>query len=114
MSLTHAFTICQTVGFRSDIPEEIQARIMVHALKHFKAPTDFMIYGTEEVSEHFEDEGRSLSTFIPGTTKKVYAKLDDYGSPEKWDELYEKEVADELKKGIHGRFVVTFMLAEEY
>jgi hypothetical protein len=114
MSLTHAFTICQTVGFRSDIPEEIQAKIMAHALENLKAPTDFMIYETEEVPEHFEDEGRSLSTFIPGTTKKVYAKLDDYGPPEKWDELYDKEIADGLKKGIHGRFVVTFMLAEEY
>jgi hypothetical protein len=114
MSLTHAFTICQTVGFRSDISEEIQAKIMAHALENLEAPTDFVIYGTEEVSEHFEDEGRSLSTYIQGTTKKVYAKLDDYGLPEKWDELYDKEVADELKKGIHGRFVVTFMLAEEY
>jgi len=114
MSLTHAFTICQTVGFRSDIPEEIQAKIMVHALENLQAPTDFVIYGTEAGPEHFEDEGRSLSTYIQGTTKKVYAKLDDYGLPEKWDELYDKEVADELKKGIHGRFVVTFMLAEEY
>jgi len=87
---------------------------MAHALENLEAPTDFVIYGTEEVSEHFEDEGRSLSTFIPDTMKKVYAKLDDYGSPEKWDELYDKEIADGLKKGIHGRFVVIFMLAEEY
>jgi len=114
MSLTHAFTICQTVGFRSDIPEEIQAKIMAHAFENLKASTDFVIYEQEEVSEHFEDEGRSLSTYISGTTKKVYAKLDDFGPPEKWDELYDKEVADGLKKGIHGRFVVTFMLAEEY
>jgi len=114
MSLTHAFTICQTVGFRSDIPEEIQAKIMAHAFENLKAPTDFLIYETEAGPEHFEDEGRSLSTFIPGTTKKVYAKLDDFGPPDKWDELYDKEVADDLKKGIHGRFVVTFMLAEEY
>ena len=114
MSLTHAFTICQTVDFRSDIQEDVQAKIMAHALKHFKAPTDFIIYGTEEVTEHFEDEGRSLSTYIPGTTKKVYAKLDDYGSPDEWDEMYEEKVADDLKKGIHGRFVITFMLAEEY
>ena len=114
MSLTHAFTVCQTVGFRSDIQEDVQAKIMAHALKHLKVSTDFVIYETEEVSEHFEDEGRSLSTFIPGTTKKVYAKLDDYGPPDKWDEMYDKEVADDLKKGIHGRFLITFMLAEEY
>jgi len=114
MSLTHAFTICQTVGFRSDIPEEIQAKIMAHAFENLKAPTDFVIYETEAGPEHFEDEGRSLSTYVPGTTKKVYAKLDDYGSPDEWDEMYEEKVADDLKKGIHGRFVITFMLAEEY
>ncbi len=114
MSLTHMFTVCQTAGFRAEIPEETQTKIMAHAFENFKAPTDFIIYETEDVPEHFEDEGRSLSSYIPGTTKKVYAKLDDYGPPEKWDELYEKKVADLLRKGTKARFVVTFMLAEEY
>ncbi len=114
MSLIHAFAVSRTTGFRTDIQEDVQAKIMAHTFENLKAPTDFIIYETEDVPEHFEDGGRSLSAYIPGTTKKVYAKLDDLGPPEKWDELYEKKVADELKKGLRARIVITFMLATEY
>ena len=114
MSLLHAFTIVQTIGFITEIPSQVQVLIMEHALKHMTPKTDFIVYKPEPCQTHLEDEGRTLITSMEGLNKKVYAKLDDYGNPEEWDEIYDKETAQDLKKSGIARFVITFMLPNEY
>jgi hypothetical protein len=64
---------------------------------------------------HYEDDGRTF--IVPdfkGLTKKVYAILDDFGDPEKWDQMYEPEIVESLRKAPGCRFTVTFLLADEY
>jgi len=114
MSLQHVFTIMQTRGFISDIPDEVKANVLEFGLKNINKSTDFLVFKPEEVETHKEDEGRTLVTHIQGLPKKVYAKLDDFGEPSQWDEIYDKETADDLKKSGVAQYVITFMLAEEY
>ena len=44
--------------------------------------------------------------YMPQLPKKVYVKMDDYGSPE--------ILSKQLGTKVNARYVITFMLAEEY
>lgn len=122
MSLSHAFTIVKTIGFANEIDPDLQAKLMELALHTFTATCDMVVLKPmsnppqrhETETAQYEDEGRTAIYHVRDLAKKVYAKKDDYGDPEKWDELYEKEVAEDLKKSGIARYVFTFMLAEEY
>ena len=112
MSLTKTFMILSTMGFRSELSEDAQVEIMEHTLRPINSKTDFIVYYPPHQREHLEDEGRTLIASVEGLTKKVYVKLDDFGDPAKWTELYDPETVEHLKKAGTGRFVITFMLAE--
>jgi hypothetical protein len=114
MSLTHAFTIVQTRGFITDIPDEVKASILEFGLKNISKKTDLLVFKPEQVETREEDEGRTLVIHIDHLTKKCYAKLDDFGEPTQWEQTYEPEIVEELRKAPNSRFVITFMLAEEY
>jgi len=114
LTFSHMFTIMRTRGFISELSETLQATVMEFGLKHINTQTDFIVFKPTPCETHYEDEGRSLMTYIEGLPKKVYAKLDDFGDPAKWTELYDPETVEDLKKAGTGRFVITFMLAEEY
>jgi len=97
--------ILRTRGFISDIPEDKQAEIMSVALHSINPKTNWVVFGKEAKKEHFEDEGRTL--IVPmDIPKKVYAILDDYGDPD--------TLSDNLGQKVNTRYVVTFLLAEEY
>lgn len=112
--LSTQFMIVRTVGFISEIPEDVQAKIMSFALKRISPKTNFVVLDPECRENCLEDEGRTLRTVNLWIKKKVYAVLDDYGDPEGWDQIYEPETADELRKAPNCRYVITFMLASEY
>lgn len=102
----------RTRGFISDVPKEIQANIMAYALRRInpKKPNWVVFYPESEKKEHLEDNGRTLITSMKGLTKKVFAILDDFGSPKALKENMGKYAPPDLKT----QYVVTFLLAEEY
>ena len=121
-TLVKQFMILQTRGFLYDIPEDQQVKVMELATRTFRPPCDMVVFKLisnppqphETETVQYEDEGRTGVYHVRGLPKKVYAKLDDYGEPAKWNEMYEKEVANELRKAPNCRFTITFMLAEDY
>jgi hypothetical protein len=106
--------IRSTEGFLEDIPEDVQDRMLEFAFQNITIRRDFIVFRPEAVLTHIEDGGITIVTHIDGLTKKCYAKLDDFQEPSKWNEIYEKSTVETLEKCRIGRFVLTFMLAEEY
>ncbi|RLF38194.1 MAG: hypothetical protein DRN03_00330 [Thermoplasmata archaeon] len=94
-----------TVGFRS-LPSDIQTEIIKKAMEKISPKTDFIVFRNEPGEDHYEDEGRTYVYYMPNLPKKVYVKLDDFGSPE--------ILSEQLGTKVNTRYVVTFMLAEEY
>jgi hypothetical protein len=107
-------TISQTIGFVEEISEDVRARVFWFAMRNISVKRDFIVFSPEPVSTHIEDQGRTIVTHIDGLTKTCYAKLDDFQEPSTWNEIYEKSTVADLKKSGIGRFILTFMLAEEY
>jgi hypothetical protein len=106
--------ILRTIGFMTEVSPDLQARIMEYTLKHINPKTDMVVFYPHRVNPHYEDDNRTLITFMDGLNKKVYAKLDDYGEPDEWDKLYEPETVETLRQAPNCRYTITFMLAEEY
>jgi hypothetical protein len=97
--------VIRTEGF-SRIPPGMQAKMMDSALKRISAKTHFIIFDPACSGERLEDEGGTLR--LPGEAgEKVYAILDDYGTPE----ALREEFPDAPRT---ARYLVTFMLAREY
>jgi hypothetical protein len=106
--------ILRTIGFMTEVSPDLQAKIMERTLKCINPKTDMIVFYPHRVNPHYEDENRTLITFMDGLNKKVYAKLDDYGEPDEWDKLYEPEIVKRLREAPNCRYTITFMLAEEY
>jgi len=105
MNLSGVF-VRMTRGFQFETPQPTQREILREGLKRIdpKAP-DFIIFDPKADKERTDDEGRSL--ILPSKAKeKVYAKLDDFGSPE--------ALSENCGYPVNTQFAVTFMLAEEY
>ena len=97
--------IMRTQGFIHDIPSEKQGEIMTIALSKINPKTDWVVFKKEAKKEHLEDEGRTL--VVPmDIPKNVYAILDDYGDVE--------ILSNNLGHKVNTKYVVTFLLAEEY
>jgi len=97
--------ILRTKGFIDSIPPEKQDKIMSIAVSKINPKTNWIVFKKEAKKEHFEDEGRTLVVpmNIPQT---VYAILDDYGDS--------GTLSENLGHKVNTRYVVTFLLAEEY
>ena len=103
--------IMRTRGF-IELPEEVQAKIMAHALGRIKRdrPNWIVFHSAGNgVKEHLEDEGRTLVTTVTRLEEKVYVILDDFGSVEALRENIGKYAPPNLST----QHVVTFLLASE-
>ena len=100
--------IVVTRGFATEIPKELRTPLIELALKHITPETDFIFFDPE-MNKHkprFEDDGRSLRIPMRSIPKKVYAKLDDYGSNE--------ILSEQVGYPVQTQYVLTLMLSEEY
>jgi len=113
--------ILTTIGFRSLDPD-IQADIMKLGLKLVNKKTDMVVFDPDDSKNYdkiiarkingkyyrvrFEDGDRTLRVHFPEIDKRVYAKLDDYGSAENLSENAGME--------LNTQYALTFLLAEEY
>ena len=109
--------LVRTIGF-SRLPAKVQAKIMSFALKWFRVSgkVDMVVFYPHRVDTHPEDDGRTVVTHVEGLTTKVFAIKEDLGDPEKWEELYHEEDVKVLRNSLPPgtRYVITFMLADEY
>ena len=76
---------------------------------------DFYVFNGGNGEERLEDGGRTKILGFPGVVAKTYATLEDYGDPEEWPQMYEPEIVQDLREGLHGsRYKLTVMLASDY
>ena len=98
-----------TSGFIEEIPKDEQAIIYCIATAKINQKTDFIIFDPEmdkTAKPQFEDDGRSFHIPMNTIPKKVYVKLDDFGSKE--------TLSENVGHPVQTQFLITFMLAEEY
>ena len=82
------YRIIVTTGVLSELNKHQLLHAVIKTLNGLSPTTDMIVFKTEPVKPHLEDQGRTLITSMDGLKKKVYAK-NDVG-------------------------IVTIMLAEEY
>ena len=102
----------RTKGF-TGLPAEIQAKIMAYAIKQIQPDKpNWVVFhpNGNGVEEHLEDEGRTLITDMTGLKEMVYVILDDFGSVE----ALKENMGEYAPPGLSTKYVVTFLLAEEY
>jgi len=87
---------------------EACGNMVKQAIHNLKTPApDFLVFSPEHKgSPTFEDGGRTLRMGSFGSPEKVYAKLDDYGSPE--------ALSENAGQTVGTQYALTLMLAEEY
>jgi hypothetical protein len=116
------YRVVRTRGFK-ELPLDMQIHIIKYALTHLDLnagkPDMIVFYPCDSNDNYprYEDEGRTLVTCAEGLDEKVFAILSDFGDPEQWSELYgyDPDLVERLQKATKGnRYVVTFMLADEY
>jgi hypothetical protein len=113
MRLGEAY-IVSTAGFL-EIDAEERAIMMEVALreigslgknKYGEPIPDFIIFDPKAEKKEYQDDKRSLKIPIKTIPEKVYAKLDDYGSAE--------TLSEEVGHHVNTKYVLTFMLAQDY
>jgi len=68
---------------------------------------DFIIFDPDpDAKKEYQDDDRSLKIPMKTIPEKVYAKLDDYGSAE--------TLSEQVGHKVQTKYVLTFMLAQEY
>ncbi len=102
--------VLTTPGFRS-LPVELQQMMIRTAMAKISPRTDMIVFDPSvdpdaPIKETYEDEGRTLRIPVSGLEKKVYAKLDDFHSPE--------ILSRELGHVVNTQYTLTLMLADEY
>jgi len=115
------YRVVRTQGFK-ELPLDTQVSIIEYSLTHFDfnagKPDMIVFYPCgKDNYPRYEDEGRTLITCVEGLDEKVFVILSDFGDPERWGELYgyDPDLVERLQKVTKGnRYVVTFMLADEY
>ena len=105
METNNGLYILKTRGFM-ELDENLQVEIMAKAMPRISPKTDMIVF-KKDAKEHYEDDNRTLIMPLPkGLDKKVYVKLDDFGS---------KEVLSESAgHKVDTQYAITFLLAEEY
>lgn len=98
----------RTRGIMSEIDLDEQMAMLAIAKQHFyNGVTDFAVFDPEAEEKRYEDENRTVIIPYKTIPRKVYVKLDDYGSIEN------VERASGLT-GLRSRFVITMLFPEEY
>ena len=100
--------IVATPGFLNEIPQEKQAIIFTLTTNQITPKCDFFVFdpNTTKTKIEYQDDGRTMYFPMKTIPKKVYAKLDDYGSKE--------ALSDSVGHRVQTRYTLTFMLAEDY
>lgn len=98
--------ILRTRGFITQIPADEQATIMAITLQNISPSTDFVIFDPTVEKKTIEDEGRTVHFAFKTIPKKVFARLDDYGSVE--------ALRENSGMNVNTQYALTFMLAEDY
>jgi hypothetical protein len=77
---------------------------------------DWFVYENGSPKEdRLEDEGRTQIIHTQGLPEKIYAILEDYGDPAEWDQMYEPEVAADLREALGDkRHQLTILFASDY
>ena len=72
------FRIIMTRGIIADLSKHPLLHVLVKPLNILEVGSkpDMIVFKTESVKQHLEDEGRTLITHLEGLEKQVYAKLD--------------------------------------
>jgi hypothetical protein len=114
MRLGDAYLV-STSGFL-EIDEDERAIMMEIAVrevgslgknKYGELIPDFIVFDpSPDAKKGYEDDKRSLRIPIKTIPEKVYAKLDDYGSP--------ATLSEQVGHPVKIQYVLTFMLAQEY
>lgn len=91
-------------GFTT-IDPDLQADIMEQGLKRIRPETDFIVFDPKANKERVEDEGRTL-VLRSKAEEKVYAKLENFGTPE--------ALSENCGYAVNTKYSVIFMLAQEY
>jgi len=99
------FVLLKTSGF-SSLDPDVQAEMMHVALSKINLKTNMIVFDPEAFEEAYEDDERTLRVPYKKAKKKVYAILDDYGSPE--------ALSESLGRDVDTQHTITFLLAEEY
>jgi len=105
-TVTNHFMV-MTSGF-SDLPADIVGDILTRGMAAIKPEPDtsMIVFDPKQAKTVTEDGGRTLHVAYPRLKTKVYAKLDDYGSKE--------FLSENVGRKLNTRYMVTFLLAEEY
>jgi len=102
----------------ADVAERVIKDALNRATNTVKglAGADFFVYKNGDPSENRkEDNGRTEIVHISGLPEKVYGKIDDYGEPSTWADIYEPETARDLKAVLgNKRHKLTIMFASDY
>ena len=72
----------RTRGIVSQIPLDIQMDMLKKAIEHFDETTDFAVFDPNATEKRYEDDDRTVIIPYREIPKKVWVKLDDYGSVE--------------------------------
>jgi len=96
----------RTKGFIGEVDPDIGGRIIAYAIEYIKpsGPT-MVVFDPQCKKMRKEDSGRTLIRPTEAT-QTIYAKLDDYHSPE--------TLSENLGRKVATQYVITFLLAEEY
>lgn len=98
--------VIATVGYQREIPADERAIIYNVARPKLSPETTMVVFSPKEETSRYEDDHRTWIQSMKTIPKVVYVKLDDYGSKE--------ELSRSLGYATDKRYVVTFLLSEEY
>jgi len=100
------YVLVLTTGFRGIEPMK-QAKIITETLKKIDVEKpNFIVFDPDADKEELEDEGRTLRMPFRDIPERIYAILDDYGSPE--------VLSSQMGTNVDTQYTITFLLSSEY
>jgi len=101
------FFLVATPGFLSEIPQELQSKMIDVALIELTDKVTWVVFTPQVNKRTKEDQGRTVKyplSLLDGNVRtKIYAILDDFHTPENIG-----------FPNVNTQFVLTFLLPEEY
>jgi hypothetical protein len=97
-----------TSGYLAAVPLDIQLKIIEYAASHISAKTSWVVFKplTPDLTEHYEDGGRTIVRPLDGIKETIYAILDDHETKE--------NLSSWCGQKVDTQYLLTFLLAQEY
>jgi len=114
---SHFFESMQANEKLSEVAGRLTKDALARAFRKIKegGPDWFVYENGSPKEDRLEDEGRTQIIHTEGLPEKVYAILEDYGDPAEWDQMYEPEVAADLREALGDkRHQLTILFASDY